>query len=178
MAPTSYFKGKRWITLTRLEFTFITLNSRSTDESVGSKERRGKYGRIPDLSLLVQYDSHTALPFVCEVKSPSHMQNLSSTTDVQNPDFIKLANIMKDELDHMHFIEDKVIYGLLIEGIYEIRMCLRSTYVNFYCFWFRFQMPVVCYGPLILQTLPPYYVGAILLATRFVWHSRSYTLPP
>ncbi|CAO0791941.1 unnamed protein product [Mucor circinelloides] len=88
----------------------------STDESVGSKERRGKYGRIPDLSLLVQYNGHTALPFVCEVKSPSHMQSLNSTTDVQNPDFIKLANIMKDELDHMHFIEDKVVYGLLIEG--------------------------------------------------------------
>lgn len=40
-------------------------------------------------------------------------------TDNQNPDFIKIANMMKDEIDQMHFIKDKVCYGLLVEGIYE-----------------------------------------------------------
>lgn len=34
----------------------------------------------------------------------------------QHPDFIKLCNIMKDELDRMCFVTNKVVYGLLAEG--------------------------------------------------------------
>lgn len=93
----------------------MTLLYRSTDESIGSKERRGKVGRIPDLSLLVKSDDNTAIPFICEVKTPSHMKKLQMNR-CQNPDFIKLCNLMKDELDHMGNIEGKVVYGLLVEG--------------------------------------------------------------
>lgn len=42
----------------------------STDESDGSKLRKnGKGGRIPDLSLSVEYKYHSSLPFICKVKS-------------------------------------------------------------------------------------------------------------
>jgi hypothetical protein len=98
--------------------TFINKNhNRSSDESLGSKERRGGSlkGRIPDLSVQVEFNNHSALPFVCEVKSPQSIAGLKKSEN-QHPDFIKLCNIMKDELDRMRCITDKVVYGLLVEG--------------------------------------------------------------
>ncbi|CEP16558.1 hypothetical protein [Parasitella parasitica] len=103
----------------------------SSDPSIGSKERRGSHGRVPDLSLLVKYDEHIAMPFLCEVKTPSHMQGLNPK-DVQDPDFIKLANIMKDELDQMDMIEEKEVYGLLVEGfkcqLFVLDHCFYKVY--------------------------------------------------
>lgn len=34
----------------------------------------------------------------------------------QNLDFVRLCNMMKDELNHMGNIEGKVVHGLLAEG--------------------------------------------------------------
>lgn len=93
----------------------MTLLYRSTDESIGSTERRGKVGRIPDLSLLVKADNNTAIPFICKVETPSHMKNLQ-INGCQKPDVVKLCNMLKGELDHMGNIEEKVVYGLLVEG--------------------------------------------------------------
>lgn len=74
---------------------------RSTDESLGSKERRnGKNGLVSDLSMLVEFNNNSALSSVCDVKSPQAIQN-SKRTENQRPDLIKLFNIMKDELDRM-----------------------------------------------------------------------------
>lgn len=97
--------------------TFINnIYNRSTDESIGSKERRKSLkGRIPDLSVQVEFDNYSALPFVCEVKSPQFITGLKKSEN-QHPDFIKLCNIMKDELDRMCFVTNKVVYGLLVEG--------------------------------------------------------------
>lgn len=55
------------------------------------------------------------MPFICEVKSPNYMKHMQMNS-CQNPDFVKLCNILKDELDHMGNIDDKVVYGLLVEG--------------------------------------------------------------
>lgn len=97
--------------------TFINkIHNRSTDESLGSKERRSDLkGRIPDLSVQVEFNNNSALPFLCEVKSPQSIAGLKKSEN-QHPDFIKLCNIMKDGLDGMCFVTNKVAYGLLVEG--------------------------------------------------------------
>lgn len=100
----------------------------STDESIGSKERRGKVGRIPDLSVLVKMDNNTAMPFICEVKSPNYMKHMQMNS-CQISDFVKLCNILKDELDHMGNIDDKVVYGLLVEGCSAELYCMDLNYV-------------------------------------------------
>ncbi|KAG1340287.1 hypothetical protein G6F62_005473 [Rhizopus arrhizus] len=88
----------------------------STDKSLGSKERRSDLkGRIPDLSVQVEFNNNSALPFLCEVKSPQSIAGLKKSEN-QHPDFIKLCNIMKDGLDGMCFVTNKVAYGLLVEG--------------------------------------------------------------
>lgn len=56
------------------------------------------------------------------------MQGLSQK-DIQKPDLIKLANIMKDELDLMDMIEEKKVYGLLVEGIYA-KLVLEALFVK------------------------------------------------
>ncbi|KAG0735674.1 hypothetical protein G6F57_011572 [Rhizopus arrhizus] len=92
----------------------------STDESLGSKERRSDLkGRIPDLSVQVEFNNNSALPFLCEVKSPQSIAGLKKSEN-QHPDFIKLCNIMKDELDRMCFVTNKVAYGLLVEADWSV----------------------------------------------------------
>lgn len=87
-----------------------------TDESLGSKLRRGKYGRIPDLSVRLDLDDdNKVMLFACEIKTPEHM-NTIKPEEHESPDFIKLCNIMKDELDFMNSPEIAPIYGLLVEG--------------------------------------------------------------
>ncbi|KAG2234120.1 hypothetical protein INT48_000297 [Thamnidium elegans] len=123
----------------------------STDESLGSKERRsGMKGRIPDLSVQVEFNNYSALPFLCEVKSPQSIVDLKKSEN-QHPDFIKLCNIMKDELDRMCFVTNKVVYGLLVEGKARILVL---------------QVPLIRNGLEILQTVQTTYAQPILLTKR------------
>lgn len=81
----------------------------STDESIRSKQRRNGYGRIPDLSIEVGLNGTTALLFVCEIKSSKNMNNLPPN-ECRSPDFIKICNIMKDELDRMRTTFKKMLF--------------------------------------------------------------------
>ncbi|KAI9248922.1 hypothetical protein BY458DRAFT_560071 [Sporodiniella umbellata] len=123
----------------------------SSDPSTASKERRGSHGRVPDLSLIIKHNDYIAMPFLCEVKSPSHMQGLSQK-DLQKPDLVKLANIMKDELDLMDMIEEKKVYGLLIEGIYGFKCQLFVMDLSYYKVY-RFFMIDQFYLPRDLSDL-------------------------
>ncbi|ORE00911.1 hypothetical protein BCV72DRAFT_339771 [Rhizopus microsporus var. microsporus] len=85
------------------------------DESEGSKERRGVYGRISDGSLKVVYKEHGQQILQMEIKSPK----IVSEDQIHHPDFTKLANLMKDEVDLMlkkDFPEDTPVFGILIGG--------------------------------------------------------------
>lgn len=114
----------------------------SSNPSLGSKERRGSHGRVPDLSLIVKHNEYSAMPFICEVKPPSHMQGLNHK-DVQKPDFIKLANMMKDEIDRMDMIEEKKVYGLLVEGFRCQLFVMDLCYYKLYRFYMidQFYLP-------------------------------------
>ncbi|KAI9359397.1 hypothetical protein BD770DRAFT_57962 [Pilaira anomala] len=108
----------------------------NSDPSAGSKERRGNHGRVPDLLLIVKHNEYIAMPSLCEVKSPSHMQGLNQK-DVQKPDLIKLANIMmKDESDLMDMIEEKKVYGLLVEEVKCQLFVMDLSYYKVYRFFF------------------------------------------
>ena len=68
------------------------------------------------LSIRVELNNTTALPFVCEIEGPKYMRNLPAD-DCQSPDFIKLCSIMKDELDRIHTtLERNVVFDMLVEG--------------------------------------------------------------
>ncbi|KAI9247788.1 hypothetical protein EDC94DRAFT_589687 [Helicostylum pulchrum] len=64
---------------------------------------------------VVEFNNHSALPFLCEVKSLQSIAGLKKSEN-QHQDFIKLCNIMKNELDRMCIVTNKVVYGLLVEG--------------------------------------------------------------
>lgn len=110
--------------------------------------RRQRDGRHPDLSVLAEFDNQSAMPFICEVKSSQFMNNLKQTDD-KHPDFIKLCNLMKDELDRMIVVKKKVVYGLLVEGKSNTKnrinvfvcMLIILCYVHQ-----RFQVSIVCHG--------------------------------
>lgn len=85
----------------------------NTEESIGSKERRGVYGRIPDYTVSVNVDSKKQAIFVSEIKSPEYMDSL---TDDSQSDFVKMINVMKDEVDLMKLDDKRTMYGLLVEG--------------------------------------------------------------
>lgn len=74
--------------------------------------RRQQGGRRPDLSVIAEFNNQSATPFMCEVKSSQFMNNLKQTDD-QHPDFIKLCNMMKDELDRMMVAKEKSFMGCL-----------------------------------------------------------------
>lgn len=84
--------------------------------------------------------------------------------EIQNPDFIKMANIMKDELDLITYIEDKEVYGLLVEGI-DAGFLYEIIFVK-HCY--RIQMPAFCHGSFLLQSLPSVYDRTVLFASLFV----------
>ncbi|KAI8970493.1 hypothetical protein BDF20DRAFT_891656 [Mycotypha africana] len=85
------------------------------DESNGSKGRRGTHGRKSDGGLKVVYKEHEQHILHIEVKSPT----VISEDQVHHPDFTKLANLMKDEVDLMlkrNFPEDTPVFGILVGG--------------------------------------------------------------
>ncbi|RCH78167.1 hypothetical protein CU098_001268, partial [Rhizopus stolonifer] len=85
------------------------------EESNGSKERRGTYGRKSDGGLKIVYKEHSQQVLHMEIKSPS----IVSENQVHHPDFIKLGNLMKDEVDLMlkrDFPEDTPVFGILVGG--------------------------------------------------------------
>ncbi|KAI7893481.1 uncharacterized protein EV154DRAFT_561227 [Mucor mucedo] len=87
----------------------------SSEESAGSRARRGREGRMPDLSLCTDIDGLNHALFLCEVKSLNYIMQENSHSD---PDFIKLMNIMKDELDFTAGLDNKsrIVYSLLVQG--------------------------------------------------------------
>lgn len=80
------------------QLIFYVHTFRNTNESIGSKQRRGKHGKTPHLSVSVKYCDYSACPFVCEIKTPTYIDNLN-VKEYQKLDFVKLCNMMKDELD-------------------------------------------------------------------------------
>jgi hypothetical protein len=85
---------------------------RNSDQSEGSKGRRDTHGRIPDLSMKIQHQKFEQQVFI----SPKWMKENRENTD----DFIKLANLMKDECDRLQnkFTNngEVSITGMLVQG--------------------------------------------------------------
>ncbi|CAO3612729.1 unnamed protein product [Mucor hiemalis] len=81
------------------------------------------------------------------------MQGLSQK-DIQKPVLIKLANIMKDELDLMDMIEEKKVYGLLVEGFRCQLFVMDLSYYKVYRFFMidQFYLPRDLFD---LHTLAP-----------------------
>ncbi|KAI9486817.1 MAG: hypothetical protein EXX96DRAFT_646568 [Benjaminiella poitrasii] len=85
------------------------------EESKGSKKRRGSHGRKSDGGLKVVYKEHEQIILHMEIKGP----NIMPEDKAHHPDFTKLANLMKDEVDLMlknSFPEDTPVFGPLIGG--------------------------------------------------------------
>ncbi|KAG1495994.1 hypothetical protein G6F46_003557 [Rhizopus delemar] len=85
------------------------------EHSEGSKERRGAHGRVPDGGVKVVYKEHGQQILLMEIKSPK----VISEDKIYHPDFTKLANLMKDEVDLMlskDFPEDTPVFGILVGG--------------------------------------------------------------
>ena len=90
----------------------------STDGQItGSKTRRGKVGRFADLSMEFDFaDMPKQSLVMVEIKPPSKV------ADGSRPDFIKLANEMKDAIDNYikeGFNDDEIfVAGILVEGMW------------------------------------------------------------
>ena len=101
----------------------------STDgQAVGSNERRSKHseedkkkgkkkiGRFADLSMIYDYgDCPKQCLVLVEIRPPMKI------LDGSRPDFVKIANEMKDSIDKMvkdGYDDDKItILGVLVEGM-------------------------------------------------------------
>jgi hypothetical protein len=96
-------------------FKLLTLNSfnRNSEESIRTKLRRGSHGRIPDLSLVTKFEAQEQCNFIVEIKTPQFMSAIKDT-DENDPDFVKLVNIMKNELDIMK--GGGICFGALVQG--------------------------------------------------------------
>lgn len=81
------------------------------------------------MSLCAQVDGHNHALFLCEVKTMAYMLQESSDPD---PDFIKLMNIMKDELDNIKNLDSdsKIVYSLLVQGICTQLKDIIKTYTE------------------------------------------------
>ncbi|KAI7856005.1 hypothetical protein BDC45DRAFT_70134 [Circinella umbellata] len=105
---------------------YISINS-TDGQAVGSNERRSKHseedkkkgkkkiGRFADLSMIYDYgDCPKQGLVVVEIKPPM------KTLDGSRPDFVKIANEMKDSMDKMvkdGYDDDEItILGVLVEG--------------------------------------------------------------
>ncbi|KAG1137338.1 hypothetical protein G6F38_011386 [Rhizopus arrhizus] len=101
------------------------------EHSEGSKERRGKHGRIPDGGLKVVYKEHEQQILLMEIKSPK----VINEDRIYHPDFTKLANLMKDEVDLMlskDFPEDTPVFGVLLGGHYGRVFVMDLVYTKIY----------------------------------------------
>ncbi|CEI95845.1 hypothetical protein RMCBS344292_10022 [Rhizopus microsporus] len=101
------------------------------DESDGSKERRGTYGRKSDGGLKIVYKEHKQQILHMEIKSPS----VVSEDQAHHPDFTKLGNLMKDEVDLMlkrHFPEDTPVFGILVGGHHANVFVMDLVYTKVY----------------------------------------------
>ncbi|CAO3653865.1 unnamed protein product [Mucor hiemalis] len=125
----------------------------SSDESMGSRERKRDSGRIPDLAVNVKHTSYSQSVFVCEVKSAVYMQKHSH----DHPDEVKLINLTKDELDVVQnkyaAKGDVIAYGALVEGH---RVLLYAMDLIFSAIYSLFKLdecliPRSCYGVDVLQ---------------------------
>jgi hypothetical protein len=73
-----------------------TINSRSNDEEAGgSKSRRNNQGRKSDGGFKVVYKNLEQQLFQTEIKNP----RVINEGEVYHPDFVKLCNLLKDEID-------------------------------------------------------------------------------
>lgn len=78
---------------------------------MGSRFRRGSHGRIPDLSLITKFKGQEQCNFILEIKTPQFMKMIKDS-DEKDPDFVKLVNKMKDELDIVK--EENIFFGVLV----------------------------------------------------------------
>ncbi|KAL9536816.1 hypothetical protein MBANPS3_012341 [Mucor bainieri] len=96
--------------------------SGKTTPSNGSKARKDR-GCIPDISLRLD---NSCLMLVYIKSEPHRINNPDDDSD-----FIKLANMMKDELDVWKG-ESKVCYGVLIRGLEMSTFSLDLSYFKLY----------------------------------------------
>ncbi|KAI9494564.1 hypothetical protein BDB00DRAFT_787159 [Zychaea mexicana] len=93
------------------------ITRKGTDGQVtGSKARRGKVGRFADLSMVFEFAGMPEQTLVIvEIKAPSKV------ADGSRPDFIKMANEMKDSIDNFieeGFDDDEIFAtGILVEAM-------------------------------------------------------------
>ncbi|KAL0078813.1 hypothetical protein J3Q64DRAFT_1622522, partial [Phycomyces blakesleeanus] len=95
--------------------TIYSLFLSNADESNGSKERRGIHGRKSDGGLKIVYKEHEQQILHMEIKSP----NVVSEDQAFHPDFTKLGNLRKDEVNLMlkrEFPENTTVFGILVGG--------------------------------------------------------------
>lgn len=87
------------------------------------------------------------MPFICKVKSSQFMSSLKPS-DGKHPGFIKLCNLMKDELDRIVVVKE-VVYGLLVKGKIDIKtpMDVLVCMLTILCYvHLRLQVSIVCHG--------------------------------
>ncbi|CAO3673809.1 unnamed protein product [Rhizopus stolonifer] len=101
------------------------------EESEGSKERRGARGRISDGGIKVMYKEHEQQLLHLEIKSPYVVPE----GQIHHPDFTKLGNLMKDEVDLMlkkDFPEDTPVFGILVGGHHARVFAMDLVYTKIY----------------------------------------------
>lgn len=85
------------------------------EESLGSKYRRENgYGRKPDMMYKAVVGNNNQSIFLLEIKPKEHYDIMA------HPDFTKLANLMKDEVDQLLFKNCSIaipVYGILVGGM-------------------------------------------------------------
>ncbi|KAI9494574.1 hypothetical protein BDB00DRAFT_787165 [Zychaea mexicana] len=103
------------------------ITRKGTDGQVtGSKVRRGKVGRFVDLSMVFEFAGMPEQTLVIvEIKAPSKV------ADGSRPDFIKMANEMKDSIDNFieeGFDDDEIFAtGILVE-VFVMDPKYQATY--------------------------------------------------
>ncbi|KAI8064788.1 uncharacterized protein B0P05DRAFT_228881 [Gilbertella persicaria] len=107
---------------------FMCVGNRNAEKSQGSKQRR-KRGRIPDASYKVKYNDYKQQIVIAEVKTKEY------NNAVKHPDFIKIANMMKDEIDYMintNCPHDLPVFGLLVSGRFVYILGMDLMYSGVY----------------------------------------------
>ncbi|CAO3683855.1 unnamed protein product [Rhizopus stolonifer] len=108
-----------------------SISNLSDEESLGSKERRGKNGRKSDGGIRVVYKDKEQQLIHMEIKSPS----VVSEDELYHVDFVKLSNLMKDELDLIisnKCLDDIPVFGILIGGYKATVFAMDLVYTKIY----------------------------------------------
>ncbi|KAI9263862.1 hypothetical protein EDC94DRAFT_583868 [Helicostylum pulchrum] len=113
------------------EFKYFRMFS-CDEESSGSRSRKKKKnGRRSNGGLEVVYKDNSHQIFHYEVRSPKIM----TEDNIYHPDFLKLCNLMKDEIDHLlkkNCSQEIPIFGDLVGGHKITVYAMDLVYTNIY----------------------------------------------